>query len=403
MSALKTFAVIFLSLFLLLCLITFGWLFTIKMTALNAGHVTSQLDSLPIAEIVSEADFSEDFEDNPQFAELIKTVIIDNEGEFKLRAGEAIETIYDYFHGRSQQLDLALVLKDTVLDPDFAISIVNQADLAPIAEELIRNMLAEVELPYGLSIEQHIEEFAIDTQPWLKQQINAIIPPLFDYLLGFSQQAEIVIPVEDLKQEIKEILKQDFLDMVPPEFTDLTPAELEQQFEEIFDEFATDIPVEFNISTDYLEPDIQADIVNSLHDTEEALAESRHYIGVFNLVYGLLIGFILLLTGGIVLLFRQVKASAFTLGIVFLVYGFVNIIIVSVSRSIATSQIAQAIQNADVQLPAAFQQWVTQFATSTTTPLLVLAIVLFIIGAILLAVSFFYPRYRSRMQTETPL
>ena len=37
------------------------------------------------------------------------------------------------------------------------------------------------------------------------------------------------------------------------------------------------------------------------------------------------------------------------------------------------------------------------------TPLLVLAIVLFIIGAVLLAASFLYPRYKSQRQAETPL
>jgi hypothetical protein len=403
MSALKTFTVISLSLFLFLCLFIFGWLFSTKMTALNAGYVTSHLDSLPIAEIIDETDFGDDFEDNPQLVELIKTTVTENEAGFKLRTGELIDSVYDYLHGRSQQLDLALVLKDTVLDPDFAISIVNQADLAPLAEELINDMLADVELPYNLSVEPHIEDLARDTESWLKQQAAVIIPPVIDYILGFSQQADIVIPVEDLRQDIKEILKQDFLNTVPAEFADLSPLELEQKFDEIFNEIAGDIPVEFNISTEYLQSDTQAEFAQSLQDTEEALTESRRYIGIFNLVYGLLIGFILLLIGGIVLLFRQVKASTFTLGIVFLVYGFVNIIIVSVSRSIATSQIAQAIQDADVQLSAAFQQWATQLATSAIAPLLVLAIVLFIIGAILLAASFFYPRYKSQHQTETPL
>jgi len=403
MSTPKVIAVVLMSLLLFLCLFVFGWLFSTKMTALNANYVTSQVDSLPLVELVNETEFGEGFEDNPQLAKLIKTAVTENEAELKLRIGETIDTVYDYFHGRSQQLDLALVLKDTIMDLDFAVSIVNQADLTPLAKELIRDMLSEAELPYGLTLEPHIEELAGNIEPWFKQQVTTAIPPLFDYMLGFSQQSEIIIPVEGLRQEIKEILKRDFLDMVPAEFAGLSQAELEQKYEEIFNEFAGDIPVEFNINIDSPESNEEIGIAESLRDAEEALTESRQYIGTFNTVYGLLIGFILLLIGGIIFIHRQIKGATFTLGIVFLVYGFINIITVSVSRSAITSGIDQGFQNAEVQLSAAFQQWLTQFALSATTPLLVLAIVLFVIGAILLAVSFFYPRYISRRQAETPL
>ncbi len=400
MSKPKIVAVVFISLFLFLCLFIFGWLFTAKTTALNAGYVKSQLDSLPLYELVNETEFEEDFEDNPQLAELIRTAITENETEIKLRIGESIDTVYDYLHKRSQQIDLPLMLRDTVMDPDFAISIVNQADLTPLSEELIRDMLSEAELPYGLSLEPHVEQLAAETEPWLKQQVTAIIPPLFDYILGFSQQADIIIPVEDLKQEIKEILKQDFLDMIPAEFVELNQAELEQKYDEIFDEFAADIPVEFNISTDYLESDEELDFAQAMDDAEEAFTISRDIVGAINLVFGIVIGLILLLVAAIAFIHRQFKGASLTLGIVFLAYGLINIIMIIPSRSTAASQIAQAARDANVQLPAAFQQWLVQLSVSSTTPLLITAIVLFIIGAILLAFYFLYPRYISQRQTE---
>ena len=397
MSTPRIVAVVLMSLLLVLCLFIFGILFTAKITALNAGYVTSRIDSLPIAALVEDVEFEDTFGDNPQLAEFVKNLVIENETELKLRASEAIDTVYDYFHGRSQQLDLALVLKDTVLDPDFAISIVNQVDLTLMAEELIRHMLSTAEFPYGLSMEAHIDRLAGEREAWLKQRLTAIIPPLFDYNLGFSQQADITMPVQDLRQEIKEILKQDFLDTPPPQFAELSRAELEQKFEEIFYEFGSEIPVEFKIDTNHL----LVDISQSTGDVKEALDNARSYTGVFTLVYGLLIGFILLLIGVIILLFRQVKGATFTLGIVFLFYGFINLILVSIARGIATSQITQRIQDADDQLPAAFGQWLTQLASGSLTPLFMMAIVLFIIGALLLAVSFLYPRYRSQRQAET--
>ncbi|MFC1865963.1 hypothetical protein ACFLYB_04555 [Chloroflexota bacterium] len=397
MSTPKIVAVVLMSLLLVFCLSIFGWLFTTKMTALNAGYITSKFDNLPIAALVEDTEFEDAFGDNPQLAELVKSLIIENETELKLRASEAIDTFYDYFHGRSQHLDLALVLKDTVLDPDFAISIVNQADLVPLAEELMGDMLSEAELPYGLSLEPHIEKLADDTEPWLKQQVTAAIPPLFDYILGFSQQADIIISVEDLRNGFKDILRQDFLDMVPAEFSGLTQVELKQKYEEIFNEFGSEIPVEFKIGTDHL----QLDISQFKGEIKEALDEARRYIGVFNIVFSMLIGFILLLIGTIVLLFRQVKGATFTLGIVFLFFGFINLILVSIARSAATSGITRGIQNADAQLPAAFEQWLTQLASGSLAPLFIMAIVLFIIGTLLLAVSFLYPRYRNQRQAET--
>ncbi len=400
MSTPRVIGIVFCSLFLVLGLFVFSWLLTTKMTALNAGYVTARLESLPIADIVNETDFGEDFEDNPQLAELIKTTVADNEEEFKLRSGELIDSVYEYLHGRSQQLDLALVLKETLVDPSFAISIINNADLTPLSEELIRHMIAEVELPYGLSLEAYIEELARDTERWLKQQIASVIPPLFDYMLGFSQQADITIPVEDLRQEIKEILKQDFLDNTPPEFDALTKAELEQKFDEIFDNFAADIPIEFEISTEGLQSDEEIDFAQSLHDVEEALTESRRFIGIFNLVFGLLIGFIILLIAAIILLHRQLKGASLTLGIVLFTFGLINIIIASVTRGIANSQMTRSIQESDVHFPTSFQQWLSDFIASSTTPVLILAIVLFVIGALLLAFYFLYPRYRDR-QAET--
>ena len=238
MSTPKIIAVVFLSLFLAIALFIFGFLFSMKMTALNAGYVNSRLDSLPMASLVEEAEFDETIEGNPELVSLIKSVITENEAELKERTGETIDTIYGYFNGKSEDLDMALVLKDTILDPDFSISIIDKTDLTPLVKELVIEMTNEADLPYGLSIEPHIDDIANDLEPWLKEQASDAIPPIYDYVLGFRQNTDIVIQLEPVRETLRSYLKQDFLDSPPAEFAGLPKAELEQKFDEVFTEFA---------------------------------------------------------------------------------------------------------------------------------------------------------------------
>ena len=398
MSALKVIAIVLLSLFLALSLTVFSWLFSIKMTALNANYVTSQLDDLPVTALVEEAEFDEVIEEYPELGDLIKSSIIENEAELKERTGEIINTVYDYLKGRNPNLDLAATLSDTVLDPDFSISIVEKADLTPLIKELLNDMMSEVELPYGLSIEPYLDDIALELEPWVKQQAAIAIPPIYDYILGQSQNTNLIISLASATESLKNALKQDFLESVPPEFAGLSTAELEQEFDEIFDDFADDIRPNIDIDLELMGSDIPSDVSGSLADVEEAFEESRRYIGYFNTVYGLLIGFILLLIVGIVLVYRQVKGPTSTLGSIFLSYGAINLIAVFIARGIAGSQITQL-----DDVPLSIRTWLTQFITSSLTPLLVLSIVLLVIGAALLTVSFIYQRRQTPTATETPL
>ncbi len=374
MSTLKTIAIVFISLFLSLSLSVFGFWFSIKMTALNASYITARLDNLSLATLVVEAEFNEVIEGNPEMVKLIESVIIENEVELKQRTAEAIHTVYDYLNGRSQSLDLALILKDTILEPGFTISIIEQADLTPLTRELITDMMSEVELPYGLSIEPHLDDIAQQIEPGLKEQAAiAIPPPVYDYILGQGQNTGTVISLEPAEESLKNSLKQDFVASPPPEFAGLSQIELEEVFDGIFSEIADDINPTIDIGAELAGSDIQSDVAGSLADTGEAFGESRRYIGYFNLGYGLLIGFIVLLVAGIILIYRQVKDATRTLGDIFLGYGFFNLIAVFVARGITSSQLAKL-----DDIPLSLQTWLTQLTTSSLTPLLILAIVLLV-------------------------
>ena len=387
MSALKIVAIALLSLLLVLCLVVFGLLFSIKMTAFNTGYVKNRLETLPVAALLEEAEFDEGMEDNPELVELLKSVILDNETEIKQQTGELVDIVYDYLKGKRDNLEPAQALSQTVMDTDFATSILASADLAPLMEEIIENMLDEVILPYDLSVEPYIDDIAYDLEPWLKTQATAAIPPVFDYILSFSQDTNITISLEQPTAIIRDTLRQEFLQSLPAEFAGMTPAELEQEFDRVFNDFAGDIPTEIDISAEFIASDMQSEVTRSLADAEEAFTESRRYIGYFNLTYGMLIGFILLLIAGIILIYREVRGASRTLGSIFLSHGVFSLIAVFIARSVSGGQMSRL-----EDIPSSMQEWITQSIASTLTPMLILAIVLLIIGAALLAVSFFYKR-----------
>ncbi len=396
MSKLKVIAIALLGMFLSLFLVIFGLLFTVNMTLLNANFVTSRLDDLPVSSLVEEADFDKIGEENPELADFIEDIIIKNESELKERTGEAIHIVYDYLKGRSQNLDLELILRETILDPNFAVSIIEEADLIPLIEKLIEEMIPEEVLPQDFSIEPYLDDIAIALEPWLKEQADAIVPPLYDYILGQSQGIDPVISLEFPEDSFRETLEEAFLKSPPPLMAGLSQTELKQEFDEYYSQFEADIPSQFEIDLNEIETPDQ--ITESLADAEKALAEARRGIGYFNLAYGLLIGFILLLIAGIILVYREVKGASRTLGSTFLTYGIFNLIAVFVARGVAGSQIAQR-----DDIPASLQTWLTQLINSSLTPLLILAIVLLIIGAALLTTSFVYRRRQTAIETETPL
>lgn len=394
MNTLKIIAVVFLSLLLFLALFVFGFIFSMKMTAFNAGYISSNIDSLPITSLLEETEFDETIEDNPELVNLIKSIITENEVELKERINETVHIIYDYLNGKSEDLDMALVLKDTILDPDFTISIIEKADLAPLVKELIAEMVAEAELPYELSTKTHINDIANDLEPWLKEQMTTAIPSIYDYALGLSQNTDIVIQLEPVREILRSNLRQDFINSPPAEYAGLSAAELDHKFDEIFNVFAGDIWSAIEIDMELMNSDIPSDIADTLAEVEEALSESRTYVGYFNTVYVLLIAFIILLIAGIILIYREVKGPSRVLGGIFLVYGIINLITVSITRGIAKTQMAQL-----DDIPSSIQTWLLQFTTSSLTPLLILAIVLLVTGVALLVISFMYKH--NQLQTGT--
>lgn len=239
--------------------------------------------------------------------------------------------------------------------------------------------------PGEFRIEPYLDDVATELEPWLKEQASNAIGPIYSYILGQSQSLELRISLEPIKESLENTLRQAFLEAPPAELAGLSEAELEQAFGRLYAEFATEIPSA--LVFDPLDPEIPAQVAQALAEAETTLEETREYISIFQTVYGILFGLILLLIAGIILITRQVRGSSRILGITFLAYGT----LVLVASLIAVNAVrTQVVQQPDI--PASIQAWLSGLLSSAISPLQILCIVLIAAAVALLTVSFVYKR-----------
>ena len=218
-----------------------------------------------------------------------------------------------------------------------------------------------------------LRETVADLEPWLKEQTAGAVNAFYDYLEGRSQSLSLVVPLDPVKESLRENMRETFLQSPPPELAGLSPAELEQYFNEYYQQFSQEIPSTFELDESSIPPEIMA-----------TLGEAKQYVGYFNLGYTAMIGFILLLILLIILVHHQVRGSTRGIGINFLVCGALSFASVLLAKNAAGPLLVQA------DLPASLQTWAPQLLHDTLAPLEMYSIVLAAAGVVLIIVSFAY-------------
>jgi hypothetical protein len=164
-------------------------------------------------------------------------------------------------------------------------------------------------------------------------------------------------------------------------------AQLEQYFKDNYQKLIDELPEAYTIDQSDFES-IKTDITKSLVDVRQPLEQAKEIIGFFRLGFILLIVFILLLIAGIVLIYRNLRNTALTLGGVFLFQGVICLAGVLVAKSLIRAPLEEA------DLPSLMRAWAFQAVSSTLAPLLVMAIIMLVIGVGLVVTYFIYPRLR---------
>ena len=387
MSVLKKLALILLSLLLFLSLFIFGFAFMLNVTLLNPGFVTSEVDRLDfpslVEEITSEPMHEEELPEEIRVAML--NTITELEPLVKEQVSAATYSIYDYLLGKSQSLDLALTLSNTIFNPDFVVSLVNELNIAPLAVELLSEQIAG-EIPENMEylVKYLDDDIIAGIEAAAREQISDAAEPILDYLLGESRSLNLVISLEPITESLKVPLREAFLESPPAELAHLPRSTLEQYFDEYFVELAEMMPSTFKIDESLLGTELPAQLAEALAEAEEGLKQARQYISYFQLGYKALIGFMLLLVLGIILISREVRKITLYLGINFLVCGVFWIAGIFIAKHSAATWLSLS------EMPLFLQAWMPQFLNNLLSPLQTFSLVFLIAGIALIVVSFLY-------------
>lgn len=395
MKVLKSLTLGLLGFLLFLSLSVFGLAFTLNSTILNPDFVVSELDNLDvpslagevIAEQVSRGEFS------PELGAALVNTITKLDPIIKEQVGDATHTIYDYLLGETGSPDLALMLRTTILSPDFVASLVDELDILALVREFVSEQLLAAEIPEEIEpylakyLDDALTELEPELEPWLKEQLVSAADPIVDYLLGESQGLNVVISLEPVREMLREGLWQAFLQSPPPELAGVPQPLIKQFFDEFYEQaIAPQIPSTIEFDESLVGTEAPAQIGEALAAAEQSLAEARQYVSYFQLSYNLLIGLMVLLTAGIILIIRRVKGATRELGIIFLTYGAFEYVGILVAKHFALPEIAR------LPLPQALQAWLPALIGDFLTPLEMFSLGLLIGGAVLIAVSFVYKR-----------
>jgi hypothetical protein len=399
MRGLKIAGLVILSLILFISLTAFGLAFLLNRTVLNPDFVIAEGDRLEIASLASEAmnqalqeELSEEALDS--LTETITTL----EPHLKAELNTIVYYVYEYLHGERENPELTNLLGLTLFSSDFIVAVIDTMDGPQLAsiiwEKFGEEITQEVPLPEEAfpHLVADLGELLTDLKPWVKEQVEYAAGPIADYLAGEVESFSVTISLEPVRDGLREVLLEIFLDFPPDELEGLSPEELGQAFDVFWAEFAGEVlPTTFQIDEMVIGEDAHLQIASFTSEAETVLSQVREYVGYIRLAYILSIVVSALLIAGIVLIYRNVKGSTRTLGIVFLASGLIVLAVALIGKNVGGEQMLQAMLAAPPQLRA----WASQVLVDLLAPLQWLGIGFIAGGIALLVVSFVYKPSRT--------
>jgi len=295
-----------------------------------------------------------------------------------------------------------LMLKYTLLNPDFVASQVDRFDVSSLAEELLSEQILQQAMPdiSSLPVElpgdqiPELDELATEVlsntvaelEPWMKEQANLLIHSGYDYLWGRTESLSVVVSLQPVRDSLRENLEQVLWDALPPEVAGLPPETVDPFLDEIGQQIAEAIPETFEFNQSLWSPEVQS-----------VLEQARRALGYFELVYMLLVGFMLLLILGIFLISRQIRSSIRRLGIILLSYGVLQYVGIFIITRLAETQSGR------IESPAALQAWLPQFLNNLFAPLEMFSIGVAVTGLVLIIVGVVPWGQKPGVQQEAPV
>ncbi len=191
---------------------------------------------------------------------------------------------------------IVFTLNSTLLDANFVITEVNKIDMPAVTRELTETLIIPQLPPEMRFLKDAISGAVSDFAPSLKEQLKAGISSSYDYFLGKSQRLSLSISFEPLKAGLRDRARQAFLQSIPPQLSGLPAAQVDQYFDQLYQQFSQQMPSSFTVDENSLGPQALAQI-----------RQVKQYLGYLQLAYWALISFMVLLIAAIILINRNVR------------------------------------------------------------------------------------------------
>jgi hypothetical protein len=397
LGILKAIALSLLSLLLVISLFVLGIAISVDRTALSSRFVSSEIKKIEGAAIVQALmEQDESGEISPELEAALADAIGSLEPVIEKGLADIINPAYRYLRGKDDTFDAARVLQESVLNPDYLVSVLDAVDLAALLNEvdetaLLREIAGDEafnEMPEDtLYVLPYAGVVISDLKPWLKKQLPVVAGPVIEYLLGQRDSFKVEISLESPRIQIQESLQKAFFASPPPALAAMPRPELEQYYLQHYYKLTDGIPSSFSIDESAFGSDVRAEISEALASAADGLGQARRYVSYFQTGFWLLTGLVALLVILIALIYHRVKPASRHLGILFLSLAVPEIIGVLVGKSFLRNQLLQ-----QEELPAQLKAVIQTLAADALLPFIYFLTGLVILGLALLALSFLYKR-----------
>ncbi len=333
---------------------------------------------------------------------------------------------------------IAFMLHGTVLGPDFVSTQVDKVPISSIARDLSDELVGEQlsqEMPFLNDVALNVLE---KQEPWIKKEIKAAVNTGYDYFLGKTDDLNVVIPLTELKQNLKDtlwdetklylkkqctgvseaeissylqnIIHQIPKDILPPELSLLPSSQLNNNIEQYLRESAglnLKQPVDpqyqlyktlINQYVDKYLKDFIDEVPNTYtidestigRQTMDAFSKVRTGIGYFQTYYSWLIVLMIVLAALIFVVNMNIKATARSLGISLTIFGVLDLAGIIIAKALPVFQIAS--DTFKVDIPVSLKTWLEGLINDVTSIAMPLTIGILVAGVALLVVSFIIPK-----------
>jgi hypothetical protein len=384
-------------------------------SVINQQFVSDLLDKIDLSNLLDQS--IKDQAHLSGFSSAFKTALVNavdkSEPAIKKQLVTAADPILKYILGQTTSVDLQNILRQTIFSDSSLTVIINNMDFDALTKEILNEEIGS-QLPEGIILTgQQTDRMEKALQPTIQTALTTAIPAIADYLTGVKSDFTINVDLGPAMPTLKTIVKEAFTAQLPANLAGATQSQIDTAYDKYYADYSGRVPATYNVDANNLEPgfsnkisdalanaqtsitNVKSDISQANLDYADGLQTAKTAVGYFRTGFICLIILILLVMAGIILIYRNVKNACLDLGIIFLLWGIIEVVGALLLKNFGLNQISES------GVSTAVSNTYKILLNEAVSPLQMIGIAGMILGALLIIAAFVYPRLKQR--TPQPL